>query len=231
MRVKPRKTPEPVAHTFLLFTRKRLKATDRAGLLASRVRIVRSESNSPRPSRNSFQWPIAVSSLTVARQRGILTRFPVFTERQRRASRMTSQDQRAGRSIRAESTVRRQPSPTMLTAAKRRSQIRIVSTEDVSTKRIIRTKEQSLVILRVLRGPWFCVTLASPPNTKQSTTPHSTTQKSPTENKPKCASLDKECPPAIAPKEYSSGQAQQALSPAPTSNPTQATISNLPRST
>jgi hypothetical protein len=34
---------------------------------------------------------MAVSSLTVARQRGILTRFPVFTERQRRAFRTTSQ--------------------------------------------------------------------------------------------------------------------------------------------
>jgi hypothetical protein len=33
---------------------------------------------------------MAVSSLTVARQRGILTRFPVFTERQRRAFQTTS---------------------------------------------------------------------------------------------------------------------------------------------
>src|SRR5579863_8542005 len=40
-----------------------------------------------RPSRNSFQWPKAMSSLTVARQRGIHTRFPVFAERQRRAFR------------------------------------------------------------------------------------------------------------------------------------------------
>jgi len=27
-----------------------------------------------------FQWPAAMFSLTVARQRGILTRFPVFAE-------------------------------------------------------------------------------------------------------------------------------------------------------
>jgi hypothetical protein len=33
----------------------------------------------------SLQWPEAMSSLTVARQRGIHTRFPVFAERQRRA--------------------------------------------------------------------------------------------------------------------------------------------------
>ena len=49
----------------------------------------------PRPSRNFFQWPRAVSSLTVARQRGILTRFPVFTERQRRAFRTTTKNQRS----------------------------------------------------------------------------------------------------------------------------------------
>src|SRR5579864_3833687 len=41
------------------------------------------------------QWPRAISSLTVARQRGICTRFPVFAERQRRAFRKTFQ--RAGR--------------------------------------------------------------------------------------------------------------------------------------
>src|SRR3954462_11219330 len=31
------------------------------------------------------QWPRAMSSLTVARQRGICTRFPVFAERRKRA--------------------------------------------------------------------------------------------------------------------------------------------------
>src|SRR5207245_6984233 len=34
-----------------------------------------------------FWWPAAVSSLTVARQRGSCTRFPVFAEGQRRAVR------------------------------------------------------------------------------------------------------------------------------------------------
>jgi hypothetical protein len=33
----------------------------------------------------NFQWPRAMSSLTVARQRGICTRFPVFAQRRRRA--------------------------------------------------------------------------------------------------------------------------------------------------
>jgi len=57
---------------------------DRAGLLASRVRIdcIRIR---PWPSRNQFQWPRVIFSLTVARQRGTCTRFPVFAERQRRA--------------------------------------------------------------------------------------------------------------------------------------------------
>jgi len=42
-----------------------------------------------RPSRDSSQWPAAIFSLTVARQRGNCTRFPVFTARQRRANRRT----------------------------------------------------------------------------------------------------------------------------------------------
>ena len=37
------------------------------------------------------QWPMAISSLTVARQRGICTRFPVFAERRKRAFRTTLQ--------------------------------------------------------------------------------------------------------------------------------------------
>jgi len=40
-------------------------------------------------SKDRSQWPAAVSSLTVARQRGTHTRFPVFAERQRRAFRRT----------------------------------------------------------------------------------------------------------------------------------------------
>ena len=46
---------------------------------------------SPRPSRDYPSGPRAISSLTVARQRGIYTRFPVFAERQRRAFRKTFQ--------------------------------------------------------------------------------------------------------------------------------------------
>ena|ERR1700758_5539941 len=57
---------------------------DRAGLLASRVRIdcIRIH---PLAFPDSIQWPRAISSLTVARQRGTYTRFPVFAEQRRRA--------------------------------------------------------------------------------------------------------------------------------------------------
>jgi len=57
---------------------------DRAGLLASRVRIdcIRIH---PLAFPDSIQWPRAISSLTVARQRGTCTRFPVFAEQRRRA--------------------------------------------------------------------------------------------------------------------------------------------------
>ena len=44
-----------------------------------------------RPSRDYSQWTAAVFSLTVARQRGNCTRFPVFATRQRRANRRTFQ--------------------------------------------------------------------------------------------------------------------------------------------
>ena len=40
------------------------------------------------------QWPRAMSSLTVARQRGICTRFPVFAERQRRAFRRYAKERK-----------------------------------------------------------------------------------------------------------------------------------------
>src|SRR5271169_33578 len=73
--------------TILLFTRKGLRWTDCAGLLALRVRMACAIQFGPRPSRDHSQWPEAVSSLTVARQRGIHTRFPFFAERQRRAFR------------------------------------------------------------------------------------------------------------------------------------------------
>jgi hypothetical protein len=44
-----------------------------------------------RPSRNCSRWTAAIFSLTVARQRGNCTRFPVFAKRQRRANRRTFQ--------------------------------------------------------------------------------------------------------------------------------------------
>jgi hypothetical protein len=58
---------------------------ERAGLLAMRVRMRSSEFVRGLPGNS--QWPRPVSSLTVARQRGICTRFPVFAQRQKRAFR------------------------------------------------------------------------------------------------------------------------------------------------
>src|SRR6266403_5973884 len=82
--------------TILLFTRKRLRWTVYAGLLALRVRMLNPAGSEHsvsyrRPSRGFSQWPAAIFSLTVARQRGTCTRFPVFTARQRRANRRTFQ--------------------------------------------------------------------------------------------------------------------------------------------
>jgi hypothetical protein len=59
------------------------------GLASQDGRAIR---GSRRPSRES-QWPRAVSSLTVARQRGICTRFPVFVQRRRRALRVVSKSE------------------------------------------------------------------------------------------------------------------------------------------
>src|SRR5271169_3222275 len=74
--------------TILLFTRKRLRWTVYAGLLALRVRMF-----DPCAFRTSefLQRPSRIFSLTVARQRGNCTRFPVFATGQRRANRRTFQ--------------------------------------------------------------------------------------------------------------------------------------------
>src|SRR5260370_6250863 len=89
--------------TILLFTRKGLRWTVYAGLLALRVRmheqrlaigswqLARASGFYRRPSRDCSQWTAAVFSLTVARQRGNCNRFPVFAIRQRRANRRTFQ--------------------------------------------------------------------------------------------------------------------------------------------
>ena len=89
--------------TILLFTRKGLRWTVYAGLLALRVRMAE------RPLALAVSnWlehpdcadglpgiapsgPAAIFSLTVARQRGNCTRFPVFATGQRRANRRTFQ--------------------------------------------------------------------------------------------------------------------------------------------
>src|SRR5258708_25778842 len=89
--------------TILLFTRKGLRWTVYAGLLALRVRMheqrlatgrwqfARASGFYSRPSRDCSQWTAAVFSLTVARQRGNCTRFPVFAIGQRRANRKVFQ--------------------------------------------------------------------------------------------------------------------------------------------
>src|SRR5208282_3012065 len=55
------------------------------------LRKFRAPGSCRRPSRDRSQWTAAVSSLTVARQRGNCTRFPVFATGQRRANRRTFQ--------------------------------------------------------------------------------------------------------------------------------------------
>ena len=60
---------------LLLYTRKGFGVDGRAGLLASRVRTCSVSDYGNRPSQSPSGRSL-FSSLTVARQRGILTRFP-----------------------------------------------------------------------------------------------------------------------------------------------------------
>ena len=155
---------------------------------------------------------MAVSSLTVARQRGILTRFPVFAERQRRAFRTSSQ--------RAETTVAKN-----LTA------------HPVEVKSTVSRKAGAPFLARSLREKWGFSTYSfhrsqalftklltkslrtnaltfstSPSHTSQSKAPRSPPPTSPAENKTSCSSPGTQYLPAAVPEADSSAPARSANS-------------------
>ena len=192
----------------------------------------------PQPSQDSSQWPRAFSSLTVARQRGILTRFPVFTKRQRRAFRKNLTkikttvrriySVKEGKSNappewrEARSVEQAAPTPQPRSGERVQPTAQAVGCNGENGPAPEGRKKRHSATSFEDRSTLTVSTF--PPNTTKSTTPHSPPPMSPTENKPHCSSRDKRNPPATS-------QAANSSVPRPSARPPPSLAPHRERST